>query len=192
MLRLTLIALLLLVAAPSSAARTESCPYFYVDSFTTNQAEMDSYSHSPVVDTLVPIYLYSVLMYTLNEDGNRGPGFYQGFEPDGGAILSYRFPLDRAGAVNGGQAAFSIWLIPNARHARMAVSARCQETGRETTAVVTQTGQYEFSLPAIDPCSRVEVTFRGRDVVLDDVHVSLDDVTPVRRSGWGRLKVRYR
>lgn len=173
-------------------AQSEVCPYAYADSFNTDQAITDAYAHSLVVADLSKSYLYSVLMYTNNEFGNRGLGFVQGFEPDGGALLQYRFPVPGPGRIRSGHLSFYLWPMEHPTRLRMRLSVSCLDAGGIFTSSLTQSGRFDMTMVFPDPCSRAEIVFRGSDLILDDLKLCLDDVTPVRPTTWGRLKILYR
>ena len=176
------------IISPSYAASTADCSYTYVDSFETNKAEVDSWSHSGFVEVMPGIHLSGVLMYIYGLQSDRGLGFYAGFEVDASAWLSYRFPLTPTALVVRGEIEFDIIALGGHYDCRVTVTYDSTAGGSQEIT----SGHHILQLAPPTPCAKVEVNFSGGDFALDNLAVCLDDITPARQMTWGQVKSKYR
>jgi hypothetical protein len=182
----------------ASAAPGNRCAYAYADSFTDNRVETDSYMHAFITSQPCAWCLGGWLMYVSDSTGNRGLGFYPGFETHGTspAEVDYRLPLDRP--IGGMVGTVEFDALPN-RYLNgswgfgWAYVVIGYEPFPPTTSVsIRQPGHYVFDIPVSPGPDKVTLEVMGTMIRLDNLSVCLDVVTPTRATTWGRVKSIYR
>ena len=103
--------LLALMSSPGVAGA--QAVYEYSDDDGVPLAESDCYDSSPFEDTHPAVTLDGYLIYEESPCGSQQLGFYQGFEVDSHAYLTYRFPISGENLeVTSGTLAFTLCQVP--------------------------------------------------------------------------------
>ncbi len=188
-----LLALLLVLGAVASGIQEARADYVYFDDFSEDDAVNDSYWHSPFVEEVPPVHLEGLLAY-IDGINERALGFYDGFEPNSEAYLSYSFPIEGASpGIEGGILRFEVpiaWHRPPQGLLILTVSYEGASGG--FTDTMTNAGVFEYALTPSVPCERVYVHFVAGGMALDDLSVTLCSTTPVDDATWSGIKALYR
>jgi hypothetical protein len=145
--------------------------YSYSDDFSTGKAENDSYSHSPFVEFLPPIFLTGLLMYT--EYGvYQTLGFYRGFDPYADAYLRYEFPLEgECMSITGGS--LEVDVFTEGYNPILWIETSTDGMVWQTIGTISVAGHYEYSIAPVEPCTSLFLMFLGGSVFLDEFSLSL-------------------
>ena len=177
------------------SVRTLAVTYTYNDDFETNQADMDSYLHSPISESVPDIFLYGILVYGISQpSGSRALGFYEGFEVDAFAFLAYRMPIeDNQHPITYAQVQFQIVNAPHQLPGSTQIYLQVSTDGITWPSVIQLTfGEYVIILP--EEGTHTYFKFVGTGFAVDNLHVLLeiDETVPIDESTWGGVKALYK
>ena len=163
--------------------------YEYFDGFYGDQAESDSYLHSPFYDEPADISLYGYFVSGPSPCGDWALRFYSGFEVDSDAYLYYRFLLgSESMIITSGTLRFHVCPWPYDMHVFVAF----EEASGGFSETVGGPGYHEYDLTPAQPCTSVVVGFVGSGVYLDNLFISLEGDTPVQSRTWAAIKAQFR
>jgi hypothetical protein len=164
--------------------------YEYQDDFSTDKAEIDSYSHSDILDEMPEIWLDGFLIY----DGlppDRALKFYGGFDPLMFATLCYRFPLsDDPYIITECEIGLSLLDCGGPFY----VDECSEGIWWSTVGEIDVPGNYLLILDYSDePLEGWQyLRFRSEAATLGSFFVSMSCTTPVEYRTWGMIKAFYR
>jgi hypothetical protein len=146
----------------------QSSDYSYSDDFSTRKAEMDSYQHSPFVDSLPLVFLYGLLVYM----PEHRLGFFKGWEVDAGAFLGYRFPLDgELGIITGGM--LDVVVYSQTGGGSFSICKSWNSKDWECFQPGWGLGHFELTPLPEDSCTSLYLSFSGDSVLLDSFSIQL-------------------
>lgn len=188
------VALLLasLVILPAGSPAFE---YTYLDNFETDQAEADSYQHSPILDSIPDVFLSGILVYgypAISE--SRALGFYEGFMVDANASLAYRMPLEENNnPLVHAQVNFAIipalHLLPGMARVYFQASA---DGINWSELQELPFGSHVAFLPLDNTYAYFKFIGTGFALEYLNVMLEIDDTQPSVSSTWGSMKSLYR
>ena len=155
---------------PDTFSTVNFVTYSYFDDFSTNKAEMDSYEHSPFVDTLPDIFLSGLLKYE-QYWFDRVLGFHSGFMAGADAYLNYRFHVGNSEEmIISGRIELDVFsdLFPG--HINIFIS----DNGVTWTLVgsITQSGHYSYLVSLAG--STLYLSLSGGGVSIDNLYIELE------------------
>jgi hypothetical protein len=163
--------------------------YEYSDHFTTDVAEVDSYSHSPICDEMPEIWIAPFLIYQW-EASDRVLAFYGGFDPGLPARLRYRFPL---GSVPYVISACDIQFTLTDCAAPFSVDVSSDGVSWSRVHEAALPGIHAVHLDYPDPLDGwLYVCFASEHAALTSFAITMSCTTPVEESTWGALKALYK
>jgi hypothetical protein len=163
--------------------------YVYSDDFSTDKAILDSYWHSEFVEELPdPWPLEGFLRYE-SYWGDPMLTFYYGSGQDCYAWLKYELPLSGgAGGVSFYSAVVELEVVNTWGGGFIQCGCSFLEAPPYEWPVVSDIGTHTFEFLGSEATETLNIDFRGCDVSIDDLVITLEVATPVEASSWTRIK----
>ena len=181
------VAALLAVAVFSGFSYADQ--YVYSDDFSTDKAMVDSYWHSEFLEELPdPWPLEGFLRYE-SYWGDRMLTFYYGSGFDCYAWLKYELPLDGGSTgVEFGSAVVELELVNSWDSGWIQCGCSFFDGAPWEWPSASSVGTHTFEFAGSALMETVCIGFRGCDVSIDDLVITLESCTPVEAESWTRIK----
>ena len=178
-----------LIASGAFSGDCCASQYVYCDDFSTDQAMVDSYEHSEFLEELPdPWPLHGFLRYE-SYWGDRMLTFYYGSGYDSYAWLRYELALVEAvGRSAFYSAVVELEVVSTWGGGFIQCGCSLVDAPPYEWPAASSTGTHSFEFTGGEPLEAVLFGFRGCNVSIDDLVITLQQPAPVERSSWARIK----
>jgi hypothetical protein len=180
---------LLTFAAAACPQGAMADQYVYSDDFSTDKATVDSYWHSEFLEDLPDPWPDGGFLRYEAYLSDPMLSFYYGAAHDAYAWLRYEFPLE--GGTPGASFAsgeIQLELVSNWGAGWIQCACFADQSPAWEWPAASELGPHSFEFVASVPPETVLVWFRGCDVSIDDLVITLHHWTPVEARTWSRIK----
>jgi hypothetical protein len=178
-----------LFAAGAIVGDCRAAQYVYSDDFSTDQAMIDSYEHSEFVEGLPDPWPLDGFLRYQSYSRDRMLTFHYGSACDSYAWLKYELPLaGSAGGVGFYSAVVELEIVNDWEGGFIQCGCSFLDAPPYAWPGASGAGMHRFEFTGSQSLDTVCVGFRGCDVSIDDLVITLEPMTPVERASWARIK----